>query len=57
MEIKISKIDNLHIVTINGKEIPNVEKYKISTSESGETEVELKIKADASIISVEMSIS
>ena len=55
MFIKLSRTNDVKMVEIDGVVIPNVAYYKITTSESGETEVELKFKVNSSIETIEMS--
>ncbi len=55
MFLEIKKCDSVYILNIDGTEITNVEKYKIITSESGETEVELKLRFNAQISFNQMS--
>lgn len=49
MEIKLQKIDNVHLVKIDGVEIKNVSDYEIKSSANGETEITLKLKLNDSI--------
>ena len=44
MEINISQLHNLNIVTINGAVIENVTGYAINCGRSGETEISLTFK-------------
>ncbi len=54
MELNIVKNDDTHTIRIDKMVIPNVKTYKIATSSSGETEIELKLKLDVNAIFIDM---
>lgn len=54
MILRISKCEDCYMVEVDDMVIQGVEKYKITTSESGETEVDLKICLNTSMACIEM---
>ncbi len=57
MKLNVKKLDSVYEITINEFVIPNISGYKIKTSDSGKTEVLLKIKIDSPITEVSLSAS
>lgn len=57
MEIKLQKLDNAHLVTIDNVEINNVVDYEIKSSANGETELTLKLRFNDNIREFVMSES
>ncbi len=57
LELNIIKNDDTHTIRINKMDIPNVKTYKIATSSSGETEIELKLKLDVNASFIDMYTS
>ena len=51
--LKVMKLDSLFTVFIDKIAVPNVTNYKVTTSESGETEVELKMKLNSEVTDLE----
>lgn len=51
MELKIEKIDQHFSIYINGTKIPNVQQYQLKSSESGETELQMKLVLTTEVMS------
>jgi len=50
--LKISKIESVYTVNINGKSIDDVSKYSLKTSSDGDTELNLTIKIPTNIVDI-----
>lgn len=53
--VKISKVDSVFEVELNGVRIKNVQDYKLTSSADGTTELELKMKISDAFMKFESS--
>lgn len=55
--VKISRMDSISNIEINGKVLENVLDYKVESSADGTTELQLKIDISETFMEFEMSAS